>query len=125
MTYRQIFPIVSTADIDRLVSFYVTAVDAVVTYQFPAEGDPGFVSLDLAGGHLGIGLDPAAPGSAAAQRTSLWLYADDCDEAFGRLVGAGASAVQQPADMPWGERVAQVTDPDGNLVHVGQAPAGA
>ena len=125
MSYRQIFPILGTADIRRLVSFYVTAVDAVVTYQFPAEGDPGFVSLDLAGGHLGIGLDPAAPGSDTAQRTALWLYADDCDEAFRRLVEAGANALEEPTDMPWGERVAKVTDPDGNIVHIGQAPAGA
>lgn len=103
----------------------MTAVDAVVVYQFPAEGDPGFVSLDLACGHLGIGLDPASPGPDAAQRTALWIYADDCDEAFGRLVEAGASVVQEPADMPWGERVAQVADPDGNIVHVGQAPVSA
>ena len=125
MTYRQIFPILSTADIHRLVSFYVTAVDAAVTYQFPAEGDPGYVALELAGGHLGIGLDPAAPGIDTAQRAALWLYADDCDEAFARLVRAGAGVVEEPADMPWGERVAKVTDPDGNIVHLGQAPTSA
>jgi uncharacterized glyoxalase superfamily protein PhnB len=29
--------------------------------------------------------------------------------------------VAEPADMPWGERVAQVRDPDGNLVNLGLA----
>jgi uncharacterized glyoxalase superfamily protein PhnB len=32
--------------------------------------------------------------------------------------------VEEPADQPWGERVARVVDPDGNLVLIGQA-AGA
>jgi lactoylglutathione lyase len=28
-----------------------------------------------------------------------------------------------PADQPWGERIARVLDPDGNVVIVGQAAA--
>jgi lactoylglutathione lyase len=27
---------------------------------------------------------------------------------------------EEPADQPWGERVARVLDPDGNLVLIGQ-----
>lgn len=121
MAYRQIFAILSTANIGRLVDFYVAAADALVAYRFPSEGEPGFVSLDLAAGHLGIGLDPDAPGPSVPQRTALWLYADDCDEAYRRFTDAGAGVVVEPADMPWGERVAQVSDPDGNVVHLGQA----
>jgi lactoylglutathione lyase len=28
--------------------------------------------------------------------------------------------VEEPADQPWGERVARVLDPDGNVVLIGQ-----
>lgn len=123
MTYTQIFPILSTADLGRLADFYVTAVDARVSYRFPPDGAPSYVSLDLAAGRLGVASDGAAPGPDAGQRTALWLYVDECDAAFGRLVDAGAAAVAEPADMPWGERVAQVRDPDGNVLHLGEPPA--
>ena len=43
-------------------------------------------------------------------------------DGFDALVSAGATVVSRPTDMPWGERVADVTDPDGNLIHVGQRP---
>jgi lactoylglutathione lyase len=39
------------------------------------------------------------------------------------LRGAGVPVVAEPADQPWGERVASVRDPDGYTVHIG-APAG-
>jgi uncharacterized glyoxalase superfamily protein PhnB len=39
-------------------------------------------------------------------------------------LAAGGRTEQAPADMPWGERVAQVRDPDGNLVNLdSEAPA--
>jgi predicted enzyme related to lactoylglutathione lyase len=47
-------------------------------------------------------------------------YADSCDEAVERLRAAGATVTEEPADQPWGERVARVLDPDGNEVIVGQ-----
>ena len=36
-----------------------------------------------------------------------------------RLRDGGAVVVQEPADQPWGERTAIVTDPDGDRVIVG------
>lgn len=56
-------------------------------------------------------------------RFGLWVYADDCDAAVERLRTAGVEIVEEPADQPWGERVARVLDPDGNLVIVGQRVA--
>ena len=32
------------------------------------------------------------------------------------LQAAGASVLREPADMPWGERVAFLRDPEGNVV---------
>ena len=48
------------------------------------------------------------------------MYADSCDEAVERLRAGGATVTEEPADQPWGERVARVLDPDGNEVIVGQ-----
>lgn len=120
MEFQQLFPILSSQDPLRLIRFYVEGAGAVAVYQFPPEGEADFVGLDVAGGHLGIGRDPAAPGSTDPQRASLWFYVDDCDAATERMTAAGAAVLQAPADMPWGERVADVADPDGNRLHVGQ-----
>lgn len=38
------------------------------------------------------------------------------DEVFNRIVDAGYAAVAQPWDAFWGQRYAQVSDPDGNVV---------
>ncbi|MEA2189879.1 MAG: hypothetical protein QOK16_4890, partial [Solirubrobacteraceae bacterium] len=54
---------------------------------------------------------------------SLWVYADDCDAAVEHLRVAGVKIVEEPTDQPWGERVARVLDPDGNVVIVGQRQA--
>jgi lactoylglutathione lyase len=38
------------------------------------------------------------------------------------LSATGVQVVQEPADQPWGERMAQVLDPDGNRVQVASRP---
>ncbi|MET0693489.1 MAG: VOC family protein [Propionibacteriaceae bacterium] len=119
--FTSMFPILSSRDLPRLLQFYVEALDAQETYRFPADGDAFFVSVDVAGQHLGIGFDPEAPAVEAKQRGALCFYAYSCDEAVELLRAAGATVVNEPSDTEWGERVAQVLDPDGNLLHVGQA----
>jgi lactoylglutathione lyase len=49
-------------------------------------------------------------------RHELFVYVDDVDSAVSELRVRGASVLREPADMPWGERVAFVTDPEGNVV---------
>jgi PhnB protein len=45
---------------------------------------------------------------------SLHIYAKDCDATFNQAVAAGATVKMPPADMFWGDRYAQVTDPFGH-----------
>lgn len=77
----------------------------------------GFVGLTLGDAHLGISQDPAS-GAGPTERFSLWVYADDCDAAVEHLRANGVTIVEEPIDQPWGERVARVLDPDGNLMLV-------
>lgn len=120
--FRSAFPIVSTTDMSRALAFYRDTLGGNVTYQFPAEGDPGYVALELGSSHLGIGLEPA-PGAVSEPRPmALWVYADDCDSAVELVRAAGAVVVAEPEDQPWGERVARVRDPDGNEIVIGSPP---
>ena len=53
------------------------------------------------------------------QRIGLAFHcgtATGVDEVFGAVTDAGFSAAKQPWDAFWGQRYAQVIDPDGNIV---------
>ena len=119
--FTEAFPIVTVPDLPATVRFYRDLLGFRESYRFPDEGDAQFVTLRLGGSELGLAAGEA--GRAAAY--ALCVYADDCDAAVGRLRAAGTTIVEEPADQPWGERVARVLDPDGNLVNVGQRAAGA
>ena len=110
--------ILSTADLPRLVAFYSEGLGGTEAYRFPEEGDPAYVVLTVAGAELGIAVDPDAADGATKQRFSLWVYTENCDQAAEQLVRFGATVKNPPADQPWGERVADLYDPDGNWLHV-------
>jgi uncharacterized glyoxalase superfamily protein PhnB len=120
VTVLSLFPILATPDLVRLVSFYENALGATVSFRFPDEGGAGdvYVSLELGRASLGIGLDGEASEAAPHDRVALWFYVDDADAAFAAAIAGGATAVREPMDMPWGERVAQVRDVDGNLLNL-------
>jgi lactoylglutathione lyase len=118
--FNDVFPILTTPDMPRALGFYRDLLEGEVRYQFPPDGDPDYVGMNIGGGHIGIGSAPKAAAGAGGQRFALWVYADSCDEAIERLRGAGATVTEEPTDQPWGERVARVLDPDGNEVIVGQ-----
>ncbi|MHA7133356.1 VOC family protein [Oerskovia turbata] len=118
--FRTLFPILVTTDLDRSLGFYRDLLRGVVTYQFPDDGPPVYVSVDVGESTLGIGLDRD---DADVGRAHLWVTVDDCDQAVAHLAAAGVVVVSPPADQPWGERVARVLDPDGNQVSLGQEAA--
>jgi lactoylglutathione lyase len=120
LVFSDAFPILSTPDLQRALGFYRELLEGEVEYEFPTEGEPAYVGLRIGSGHLGIAHAPEAVTGDGGQRFALWVYAESCDEAVERLRAGGARVTAEPADQPWGERVARVLDPDGNEVIVGQ-----
>lgn len=122
MTVLSGFPIITTRDLPAAIAFYESAFDAVVEYRFAQDGMDAYVSLSVGGATLGVGADPQSPDALqTGDRMALWLYVDDADAAFAAALAAGAQALSEPADMPWGERVARVRAPDGTLINLGAA----
>lgn len=118
MAGRSGFPILETLDLARLERLYLDAFGGERTFAFQDDrGRDVYVALQLGGASLGIGLAEELDGPPRA--TVLWLYVDDVDEAYRRALDAGATSVAEPADQVWGERVAQVDDPDGRRVSIG------
>lgn len=49
-----------------------------------------------------------------ATRSFLYLYLPDVDAAYARALQAGAVSLEEPRDVPYGDRRAMVEDPFGN-----------
>jgi uncharacterized glyoxalase superfamily protein PhnB len=45
----------------------------------------------------------------------LYLYVDDVDATYERALEAGAVCLEEPVDLPYGDRRGMVRDPSGNL----------
>ncbi|MDT0304989.1 VOC family protein [Streptomonospora wellingtoniae] len=118
----KLFPMLSCGDLARSLAFYRDLLGGVETYRFPEEGPPQFVALAVGGSEIGLGPVSAQPWHGRRQRPAtghrieLCVYVDDVDDAFARAGADGFEAVAEPAETPWGERIAWIGDPDGNLV---------
>jgi uncharacterized glyoxalase superfamily protein PhnB len=44
----------------------------------------------------------------------LYLYVDDVDATYQRALEAGAVSLEEPSDLPYGDRRAMISDPSGN-----------
>ena len=117
MGVRTLFPILNSRDLPRLVAFYENALGATIAYRFASGDEDDYVSLRWGSEALGVGRVPDA--ATEGDRVALWFYVDDVDDAHRSWLAAGGSSLDAPADMPWGERVARVRDPDGNVAHLG------
>ena len=118
----RLFPMLSAQDLEASLRFYRDLLGGVEAYRFPQD-DPVFVTLRFGDSELGIGAlrggaplhgQPQRP--ATGHRIELCLYIDDVDATVAAAHRQNAPIMLEPADQPWGERIAYIGDPDGNLV---------
>lgn len=114
------FPVIFAASVTATCEFY-ESLDFERHFQLPPEGEPGYVGLRRGRQELAVVTSewPQQQYGAAVSdgvRFEMFVYVNDLDEYVERLRAAGSSVLREPADMPWGERVAYVSDPDGNPV---------
>jgi uncharacterized glyoxalase superfamily protein PhnB len=76
-----------------------------------------FASLGLAKSNLKQDVVAAAP-DAAPLGAEIALVTPDVPALFDRAVSAGAAAVSEPVEKPWGQTVAYVRDNQGFLVEL-------
>jgi uncharacterized glyoxalase superfamily protein PhnB len=102
------------------IAFYQKAFNAVETSRMPGENGKlmhaavriGDSTVMLADAFPGWGsLDPKA---LKGTPVTLHLYVNDADAIFNQAVAAGATVKMPIADMFWGDRYGQVTDPFGH-----------
>ena len=112
-------PILVSRDVDRLHTFYATLFDATQVVRFPEEGPTFYLGLRIGDSDLGLAAD-AEVDVGRPVRVLLSIDVPDVDELLPRVAALGGSAPGPSNDMPWGQRVAHVTDPDGNALNLTQ-----
>ncbi|MFI1533205.1 VOC family protein [Streptomyces anandii] len=112
-------PVIITANQDVLLGFYTTLFGAEKIFRVPEEGPAFYLGLRIGDTDLGL-VAKTDSGTVAAPRILLSIAVDDVDETLGRVTALGGSVSGGPNDMPWGQRVAHIQDPDGNPVNLTQ-----
>ena len=112
-------PVIVTPDIERLSAFYTALLSASRTMRYPEDGPAFYIGLQVGNSELGISsasdVRPGDPG-----RVLLSIDVPDVDAVLPRVIELGGTAESGANDMPWGQRVAHIKDPDGNVVNVTQ-----
>ena len=119
--FHTVTPALTVTDAEKAIGFYKRAFGAEECMRFlgpdekrimHAEIKIGDSILMLGEEHTEMGC--RGPQSLGGTPVSLYLYVEDADQAFTRAVSAGARAERPVADMFWGDRCGQLTDPFGH-----------
>jgi predicted enzyme related to lactoylglutathione lyase len=113
-------PVIVTARHDVLRAFYTDLFGAREIFRVPEQGPVFYLGLRIGDTDLGLVAKESAPAAAEAPRMLLSIAVEDVDAALPRLTALGGSVTGGPNDMPWGQRVAHATDPDGNPLNLTQ-----
>jgi len=122
MARRELFPILACQDLPTSRRFYAEVLGAGQQYQFPADGVPVYLTLSIGESTLGLAVGTGQnaygerPLPATGHPVDLCVYVDDLDAVLAAAGQAGGALVAEAAEMPWGERVGWIRDPDG--VHI-------
>lgn len=128
------YTILYVADVPASVDFYERALGQRRRFVHEsgqyAELDTGDTALALAAHELAAANLPGVFGpdrrtnSGGRPTFEVCFVTRNVQAAFERAVGEGAVSVSPPHTQPWGQDVAYVRDPDGNLVEIA-SPAGS
>ena len=104
--FHAVTPRLVAADAGKLVTFLKNA--------FGASGDlPDEGPAQLRIGDSLVMVSESGPREAT--EAFLYLYVEDADATYRRAIAAGATSLEAPDDMPYGDRRAMVRDPGGNV----------
>lgn len=111
--YHTVTPYLVAADVDQLLDFVKAAFDATEKERVPSQdGVTGHAEVAIGDSCVMMG---RAQDEIPALPCMLYLYVPNTDATYARAIAAGATSLQEPTDMFYGDRNASVKDPAGNL----------
>lgn len=115
------FPVAYASDVEALAAFW-ELLGFRRHVQLPPDGEPGYIGLTRDGGaelavtHKQWATDRYGLSAGGGPRFEMYVYVDDLEAVLSRLTEANVKVLRAAEDMPWGERIATVADPEGNPV---------
>jgi uncharacterized glyoxalase superfamily protein PhnB len=104
--WHSVTPRLVVADVERMVRFLRATFDASGDVH---EDRPAVIGIgDSRVMVSGAGPRDPAPGF-------LYVYVEDVDRTYRQALEAGATALEEPRDLEYGDRRAMVADPCGNM----------
>lgn len=119
--YHTVTPTLTVRDADKAIEFYKHAFGAEELMRFLGPDENSIMHAEIKIGDSIIFLSEERPNmgcrgpqSLGGTPVGLYLYIEDVDHAFKRAVSAGAKVEMSVAEMFWGDRCGQLTDPFGH-----------
>jgi lactoylglutathione lyase len=116
------FPVIYAADVEGTAAFYAR-LGFEEHFRMAPAGEVGYIGLRRGAYELAV-VTRQSPelfiGATVGDkpRFEMYVYADDVDAQVQLLRETGTPVLREPEAMPWGERVAYVSDPEGNPVAI-------
>jgi PhnB protein len=121
--YHSVTPSLVVNGAAKLIEFAKEAFGAEEAFRMPSPTGE-IMHAEIRIGDSVLMLNDAMQQSPTA--SSLFLYVTDVDRVYQRALKAGATSLAEPANMFWGDRMAQVKDQFGNqwsiATHVEDVP---
>lgn len=117
------YTILYVEDVTKTIEFYERAFNfkSLMVHESGDYGelDTGETTLSFSSLKLltEMGKKPVRA-NAAAPCFEIAFETDNVEEAFNTAIDKGATKIQQPENMPWGQTVAYVADNNGFLVEI-------
>lgn len=101
------------ADMERAKTWYTALLGTP-----PYFDEPFYIGYNVGGYELGLHPVEAEPAKGGAPSVFTYWGVDDIETAFARLIEMGATPHNPVVDVGEGIKVADVTDPFGNIVGI-------
>ncbi|HEX4915093.1 MAG TPA: VOC family protein [Vicinamibacterales bacterium] len=117
--YYSLTPYLVCKDAAKAIEFYTKAFGAVEYTRMPGPGGR-IMHAEVKIGNSMLMLSDENPErgavapSGSGRSASLMFYTDDVDAVFKRAVDLGATSIENPTDMFWGDRMGNLRDPFGH-----------
>lgn len=113
---RTVSPMLTATDLARSIAFYRDVLGFMVADEWREGGALAGVELKAGTITLILNQDDFAKGRDRQKGVGfrLWCHtAQDVDRFAAQIEERGGVLDQEPKDMPWGDRIFQISDPDG------------
>ncbi len=117
--YYSLTPYLVCKDAAKAIDFYAKAFGAQEVARMPGPGGR-IMHAEVKIGNSMLMLSDENPDrgavapSGSGRSASLMFYTEDVDGVFKRAIDLGATSIEAPTDMFWGDRMGNLKDPAGH-----------